>query len=81
MAAVLRLRGESFGEHRQREPEGERVNGGASRVADTEAELTVAKGMAERTCGRGNDDGPLSSGKRQHTSEGGLAGVYEWRKW
>jgi hypothetical protein len=46
MAAVLQLHRESSGEHEQREPEGERANGGVSRVADTEAELTEAKGMA-----------------------------------
>jgi hypothetical protein len=85
---VLRLRGESSGEHGQREPEGETANGGASRVADTEAKLTEAKGTAgpqrRRQNGRAgtvNGGGLPSSGKRQRTSEGGLGGVCEWGKW
>jgi hypothetical protein len=85
MVAVLRMRGESSGEHR--EPEGERANGGTSRVADTKAELTEAMGptrpQRRRWNGRAgvvNGGGPSSSGKRQRMSEGGLGGVWEWRK-
>jgi hypothetical protein len=87
-AAVLWLRGESSGEHGQRELEGERENGGASRVADTKAELTKAMGTTRSQrwwqnghAGTMNSGGPSSSGKRQRTSEGGLVGVCEWRKW
>jgi hypothetical protein len=42
--AALRLREEHSGEHGQRETERERVNRGASQVADSEAGLTEAKG-------------------------------------
>jgi hypothetical protein len=45
--AALRLHVGSSGEHRQREPERERVNWGASQVVGTEAELIEAKGTAK----------------------------------
>jgi hypothetical protein len=75
----------SMGRGKQR---GKRANGGASRVEDTEAELTEAKGTVgpqrrwhNGRAGAVNNGGLLSSGKKQRTSEGWLGGACEWGKW